>query len=140
MQQNLLAYSSQWCGTLIAASWLSLGITRLGALASGLAVGVLAIWWYSRRRQPRKEQALHSPQRLFQELCRAHRLSAAQELLLEWVVSDRQLAQPAMVFLDPLLLEQAMARSDAPGVRKRLADLRSRLFARLQATAGDLAG
>jgi hypothetical protein len=63
------------------------------------------------------------------ELCHVHRLSAAQERLLEWVVNDRQLSHPAMLFLDPLLLERAISRSDAPGVRKRLTDLRSKLFA-----------
>ena len=112
-----------------------LAVSRLGALAAGLAAGVAMFWWYSRRHQPTKEHPLHSPQQLFAELCRAHRLSASQERLLEWVVGERQLAQPAMVFLDPLLLEQAMAKSDTPSVRKRLADLRSRLFAGLQTSA-----
>jgi len=107
-----------------------LGMSRLGALAAGLSLGVLAIWWYSRIRDtPRKEHAPQSPQQLMHELCRAHRLSAAQERLLEWVVNDRQLTHPAMLFLDPLLLERAISRSDAPGVRKRLTDLRSKLFA-----------
>jgi hypothetical protein len=48
---------------------------------------------------------------------------------LEWVVSDRQLSQPGLLFLDPLLLERVISRSDTPGVRKRLTDLRSKLFA-----------
>jgi hypothetical protein len=114
------------------ADWLPLGASRLGALAAGLSLGVLAIWWYARIRvqapkQP-KQPAPHSPQQLFHELCRAHRLSAAQERLLEWVVSDRQLSQPGLLFLDPLLLERAISRSDTPGVRKRLTDLRSKLF------------
>jgi hypothetical protein len=58
---------------------------------------------------------------------------------MEWVVSDLQLPQPAMLFLEPLLLERAMTRSDTPGVRKRLADLRSRLFAGMRAS-GELDG
>ena len=110
--------------------WSLLGINRIGALAAGLALGVLAIWFFARFRTPRpKEHAPQSPQQLFRELCRAHQLTAAQERLLEWVVSDRQLSQPSLLFLDPLLLERAISRSDAPGVRRRLTDLRSKLFA-----------
>jgi hypothetical protein len=110
--------------------WSMPGVNRIGALAAGLALGVLSIWYFARFRKPRpKEHAPQSPQQLFRELCRAHNLTAAQERLLEWVISDRQLSQPGLLFLDPLLLERAISRSDAPGVRRRLTDLRSKLFA-----------
>jgi hypothetical protein len=115
------------------------GMSRLGAVACGLAVGVWAIWLVARRGAGRQRVAPHSPQQLFQELCQAHRLSAAQQRLMEWVINDLQLPQPAMLFLEPLLLERAMTRSDTPGVRKRLADLRSRLFAGMR-NAGELDG
>jgi hypothetical protein len=114
----------------------SLDATRLGALASGLAIGVLVIWYYSRwsgRRSP--DASPHSPQRLFGELCQAHRLTAAQRRLLEWLVAERQLLQPALVFLDPILLESAIAHAESPGVRKRLIDLRAKLFATQEANA-----
>jgi hypothetical protein len=104
-------------------------VGNLGAIASGMAIGVLIVWCYSRRRTPTKAAAVHSPQRLFGELCTVHRLNAAQRRLLEWVADDSPLMQPALVFLDPLLLESAIARSESPGVRKRLTDLRARLFA-----------
>ena len=114
----------------LASGWSMLGVNRAGALAAGLALGVLAIWLFAHFRSPRpKEHAPQRPQQLFRELCRAHQLTAAQELLLEWVVNDRQLNQPGLLFLDPLLLERAISRSDTPGVRKRLTDLRSKLFA-----------
>jgi hypothetical protein len=105
-------------------------ISRMGALAAGLAVGVLIAWYYSRwfNRRP-VDNAPNNPQRLFAELCRAHKLSAAQQRLLEWLASERQLLQPALVFLDPILLESAIAHADSPAVRKRLTELRSRLFA-----------
>jgi len=115
----------------------SLGVNRVGALAAGLALGVLAIWCFARFRRPRsKVHAPQSPQQLFRELCRAHHLTAAQERLLEWVVSDRQLSQPGLLFLDPLLLERAISRSNTPGVRRRLTDLRSKLFAGHVAVVG----
>jgi hypothetical protein len=113
---------------LLADYWPS-GISRVSAVAGGLAAGIWAIWLLARRGSARRPAVPPSPQQLFQELCQAHQLSAAQQRLMEWVVSDLQLPQPAMLFLEPLLLERAMTRSDTPGVRKRLADLRSRLFA-----------
>jgi hypothetical protein len=115
------------------------GLSRFGAVACGLAVGVLGIWLLARRRRAARPAVPHSPLQLFHELCQAHRLSAAQQRLMEWVVGDQQLLQPAMVFLDPLVLERSMTRSDTPGVRKRLAELRSRLFAGMR-PSGDLDG
>lgn len=114
----------------------ALDATRLGALASGLAIGVLVVWCYSRRSGRRTaDGSPHSPQKLFGELCQAHRLTAAQRRLLEWLVAERQLLQPALVFLDPILLESAIAHADSPGVRKRLIDLRAKLFATLEPNA-----
>jgi hypothetical protein len=111
-------------------------VTRLGVLAAGLAVGVLLVWCYSRLRPRReKESSPHDPFKLFGELCQAHRLTAAQRRLLEWLVAERQLLQPALVFLDPILLESAIAHADSPQVRKRLTELRSKLFAALESTA-----
>lgn len=111
----------------------SLDSSRFGALAAGLAVGVLIAWCYSRSSGRRQEESLpHNPQQLFGELCRAHKLSAAQRRLLEWLAAERQLLQPALVFLDPILLESAIAHADSPSVRKRLTELRSRLFAGLE--------
>jgi hypothetical protein len=108
------------------------GIVRLGTLAAGLGLGVLAYWYFARKRGSKVEvHARTSPQQLFHELCQAHGLSAAQERLLEWVASDRQLAMPGLLFVDPLHLERAQSRSDNPGVRKRLTDLRTKLFAGL---------
>lgn len=118
----------------------SLGLSRIGVLAAGLAVGVLIAWCYSRwSRKEREEDAgpPHSPQKLFRELCKAHRLSAAQQRLLEWLAAERQLLQPAMVFLDPILLESAIVHADSPNVRKRLTELRSRIFAGLEQPAGE---
>jgi hypothetical protein len=107
-------------------------LSRLGLLAGGLALGVLAYYGLARFRRPRTPQhAPQSPHQLFHELCRAHKLSAAQERLLEWVASDRQLSLSGLVFLDPLLLERSISNCNHPGVRRRLTVLRTRLFAGL---------
>ena len=104
----------------------------LGLLAAGVALGLFAWRQFLNRCKPRApEPAPQSPQMLFHELCGAHRLSAAQMRLLEWVASDQQLPQPGLLFLDPLPLERALARSENSGVRKRLTDLRAKLFAGL---------
>lgn len=108
------------------------GLFRVGVLSAGMALGVLTCWYVARQRRPKAlRHAPTSPQQLFHELCRAHGLSAAQERLLEWVASDQQLALPGLLFVDPLHLERAISFSDNPGVRKRLTDLRARLFSGL---------
>ncbi|MEX2174530.1 MAG: hypothetical protein WD872_09220 [Pirellulaceae bacterium] len=101
----------------------------LGASAAGLAFGVLLVWLYTSWLAQQRQPTASYPERLFGELCRAHRLSAAQRRLLEWVIAELHVLQPAMVFLDPNLLEAAVPRTAAPAVRKRLIDLQSRLFA-----------
>lgn len=117
------------------------GAARMGMLASGLAVGVLVAWWYSRWRTARRaDTSPHQPQKLFRELCQAHQLSAAQRRLLEWLVADRELMQPALVFLDPILLESAISHAESPGVRKRLTELRTKLFAASETSAATQAG
>jgi hypothetical protein len=128
----ILAQSNDW------SRWLGLlDSSRVGALAAGLAVGVLVAWCYSRSSARRRdvETSPHNPQQLFGELCRAHKLSAAQRRLLEWLAAERQLLQPALVFLDPILIESAIAHAQSPSVRQRLTELRSRLFAGLEAQA-----
>jgi hypothetical protein len=112
------------------------GVTRLGLLAAGLAIGVLVAWHLSRwRARPASDASPHNPYKLLGELCRAHQLSAAQKRLLEWLAADRELLQPALVFLDPILLDSAIAHADSPGVRKRLTELRARLFAGAETAA-----
>ena len=109
---------------------------RVGALAAGLALGAVAFWCWTRGRQwQNKPPVPHSPQQLFHDLCQAHQLSAAQERLLEWVVSDQRLVQPGLVFLDPLFIEQAIGRNSNAGVRNRLTGLRTKLFAGLEGVA-----
>jgi hypothetical protein len=118
----------------------SFGLSRMGVLAAGMAVGVLIAWCYSRWSRTQREEDTgppHSPQKLFSELCKAHKLSAAQQRLLEWLAAERQLLQPALVFLDPILLESAIAHADSPNVRKRLSELRSRIFAGLEKGASE---
>jgi len=134
---SLLAAGDLWSGIAAQLSKLAaLDATRLGALAAGLAIGVLLVWCYSRGSNRRQiDCSPHSPHKLFAELCKAHRLTAAQRRLLEWLAAERQLLQPALVFLDPILLESAIAHADSPGVRKRLTDLRTKLFAALETTA-----
>jgi hypothetical protein len=102
--------------------------TTLSVITIGLAVGALLVWIYARWYVPRTEHPPASPQGLLEELCRAHRLKAAQQRLIEWVATEHHLAQPVMVFLDPRLLDMTLARCKQPDVRKRLSELRSRLF------------
>jgi hypothetical protein len=112
------------------ANYVPANATRVGLLAAGLALGVLVAWCCLRRARRRDaDLSGHNPNQLLGQLCQAHGLAAAQRRLLEWLAAERQLMQPAIVFLDPSLLEDAMAHADSPGVRQRLAELRATLFA-----------
>jgi len=138
---SLLSADCLWPGLLAELAGMPV-VTRLGALATGLALGVLVVWHYARWKSPQtlppqetSTKGTCDPSKLFGELCQAHRLTAAQKRLLEWLVAERQLVQPALVFLDPILLESAILHAESPAVRKRLTQLRAKLFAGLEAAA-----
>ncbi|HEY2760444.1 MAG TPA: hypothetical protein VGI75_06865 [Pirellulales bacterium] len=74
------------------------------------------------------ERTINNPRKLFNSLCRAHRLDRNQRRLLLALAHSHSLSQPAMLFLRPDLFNDAYLKPplavQAPVVRQ----LRQRLF------------
>jgi len=81
------------------------------------------------RRFLRQQQ--HSPRRLFQELCRAHRLLRRDVQLLGLLARKHALEQPARLFLEPSFLISAGNKSDPRAAQFQV--LRRLIFGELTA-------
>lgn len=99
----------------------------LTAVAVAMAWIGLILWDRYRRRAA---LTAADPRGLFENLCEAHRLNDDDRGVLRRVATLRQLAQPAVVFVDPRHLRDAATASDGTG--PACASLLRRLF-------GDLA-
>jgi hypothetical protein len=104
-----------WQGSLVL-----IGVVLAGAIA----------WWLALRwiRYERKNR--HSPWRLFRELCAVHRLNLGERSLLKRLAVDRQLPQPATLFVEPSLWDCHELGHEWQQHADRLRGLRERLFAR----------
>ena len=83
-----------------------------------IAVGVLlALFWLSLylwdRCGSRVPRGAFRAKPLFDELCQAHRLGRADRELLVRLADSRQVAEPALLFVNPVLLHDP-ANADAP--------------------------
>lgn len=83
-----------------AASYLDLFLFVAAILASLAA----AIYCWNRVRHKLLQRG-DSPQSLFQELCRVHRLTRPEKSLLMQAVSTAELREPAAAFVNPVVLE-----------------------------------
>ena len=98
-----------------------------------LVIGLLAaaaVWlFFTDRRREQTVRDESTPESLFRELCHEHQLSPGeQELLLRIVgTGTDRLEQPALVFVDPHILESRIARG---GETAGLRGLLQKLFGR----------
>lgn len=106
------------------------GTSQVLLLTVAVAVVVLAIvgfylWNTSRKpRDGRGEDA--SPEDIVSELCKAHELSRSEQSLIVLLARNRQLAQPAYLFIDPEGLDRAAEAADPDAARYRT--IRQKLF------------
>ncbi len=96
----------------------------VGLLGLGLLLRYLARWQERRAQQDR-------PAALFQELCRAHRLSKSDRALLIQIAEESALRQPSELFVRPELLAESRFPAAPAGTIKQIGALRERLFAGL---------
>lgn len=74
-----------------------------------IGVGMATVWvlaTYMRRSE--RPKTLDNPKKLFQELCKLHRLERHESALLRAVAEAVPLENPAMLFVDPGLLDAAI--------------------------------
>jgi hypothetical protein len=96
----------------------------------GVVVVVAVSSWLALRWLKYERKNRHSPWRLFRELCAAHQLNAGERSLLRRLAVDRQLPQPATLFVEPSLWDCHELGSEWRQQADRLRSLRERLFAR----------
>jgi hypothetical protein len=100
-------------------------VTFLGALAL-LALVLFA--WHCLSRPAARKFSCDSSRRLFRELCGAHRLNLSRRRLLKRLASARQIADPAMLFLQPEYFETTSLPAHLESSTVEIQKLHDRLF------------
>jgi hypothetical protein len=97
-------------------------------ILAAAALAVIGVWLVFRWRARRTAENVDCPRRLLKELCVRHGLGYRQRRLVAGLAQERQLEQPALLFVDPRLWE---VETTSPFARRQreLEQLRDRLFA-----------
>ena len=75
-----------------------------------------------------KTQTINSPLRLFWALCRVHRIKLSQRWLLWRIARDYELKDPALLFVEPELLDVDMLGKGFAGKAAAINSLHEQLF------------
>jgi len=111
-------------------------LTILAAIALVVAG---AIVWYRSSRRPPIHFSCDSSARLFRELCRAHGLSSASRRLLKRLAAARNIATPALLFVDPQHFDAKTLPTAIRASETELGRLHDRLFGAADKLSGTLA-
>ena len=74
-----------------------------------------------------RRQNLYQPRKLFDELCKLHRLQRNEIVLLHTLAKERRLDTPGLLFVHPEYFQTTSDREE-DGFAEALADLRGRIF------------
>ena len=85
-------------------------------------------WLLSRYLKLRKQRNADSPQVLFTELCRVHRLDWANQQLLRALANAHRLPSPAQLFVEPERFDVESLGNAFENRKRQVVALRSRLF------------
>ena len=102
--------------------WGTVGI--IAAVSAGL---VLVIWLVMRIAQSQKRTKATSPWHLFKDLCAAHGFSLPERQLMTRLAKERNLGQPALLFVEPACWE--LERASSSSRTTELEKLKRRVFA-----------
>jgi hypothetical protein len=100
-----------------------------------VAIGIVGLWaalHYWGRYRDRILRRGDSPQSLFLELCRVHRLSHPERTLLMQAATAAKLAEPAVAFVNPQVLGAIKGSVSADAQERRV--LMEKLFGRESGT------
>jgi len=101
----------------------------LPTLSALTIIFLIATWLTLRWLRLRERRTLNSPAKLLAELCAAHGLLRRQRQLLAALARHYNLAQPAMLFVEPALWGAEKLGPTWNRRRGELDELRGRLFA-----------
>lgn len=105
-----------------------------GWLAALAAVAVLA-WYASTQRRRGGKPDLYQPRKLFDDLCKLHRLSRGDIMLLHALAKERQLDFPGLLFVHPEHFTSDVRHDDDDGYAEALGELHRRLFGEPEAAS-----
>jgi hypothetical protein len=77
------------------------GWGTVGVIAAVSAGIVLVLWLLTRIVQSQQRTSINSPWHLFKDLCTAHGFSLSERQMLTRLAHERNLMQPAMLFVEP---------------------------------------
>ena len=98
------------------------GVFWIGVLT---VVGLLA--WLGFGMARNRKPDLYQPRKLFDELCKLHRLDRREIVLLHTLAKERQLEMPALLFVYPEHFTPGLRHND-DGYVEALAAMRTKLF------------
>ncbi|MBA4016021.1 MAG: hypothetical protein C0483_02410 [Pirellula sp.] len=96
-------------------------------IAALIAVGALGWWAATTMRGRDRRPNLYQPRKLFDELCKLHRLQRNEIMLLHTLAKERRLDTPGLLFVHPEYFQPTNDREEE-GYSEALAELRLRLF------------
>lgn len=94
----------------------------------GMLIATVITWLVFRWRKARSNRRLNSPRLLLRELFRIHQLTWADRSLLLRTAKSQKVGNPARLFLESDLWQQAMAVEKSPRRKRRLKSLQAKLF------------
>lgn len=104
------------------------GGRELTILSGVVAVVVVTlIWQWIERRRPHDFRC-NRPNRLFDELCKAHRLDRSSRRLLKQLAESRGLTDAGVLFVEPIHFDTARIPAELANAAKQIRQLRHRLF------------
>lgn len=110
--------------------WTSEKLIYMGAGIATLLLVCLGVWLYDFYRN-RQAKQLQSPEGLFVQLCRAHKLSYGERRLLKDLHAGLPESEWGLAFLDPRVLHSHYGNPDQD---RRITALGEKLFGELFAT------
>lgn len=100
----------------------------LAWVAVGTLVTLVLTWMIYRWRRARSKRLLNSPRLLLRDLFRLHGLGWSEQRLLLQAAKRQKITNPARLFLEPALWQQAVDAERSPVRQRRLKTLQAKLL------------
>jgi hypothetical protein len=118
-------YSREWDRL---AQLLNVGPYEVLILAAVTLLVIVTVVWQTISRRRRRDFHYNSPQRLFADLCRVHKLNWSNRRLLKHLAAARGLKSPATLFVEPEHFDMTNVPATLKAAAADLRHLRHKLF------------